>query len=180
MTAYNMRNAFGGESAAHMRYVLFSERADLEKFPNIARLFRALAFAEKVHASSHYRQAQELLGEFTVTFTTPFIFQRTVDNLNKSAETENFESEELYPAYAAVASSEKDMRAAQNFGWLAQVEKIHGEFLRRVYDIVQKEAQEPVLGPLYVCDICGHLVESEPPESCPVCKAKKFRFRLIG
>lgn len=179
MTALNMRNAFGGESAAHMRYMIFSERAELEKFPNVARLFRAIAFAEKVHASSHYRQARDLLGEFTVTFSAPFIYQRTVDNIEKSMDSEQFESGEMYRAYAAVARDEGDLRATQNFEWMAEVEKAHHDLLERVRDFIKKNAQEPVLGPLYVCDICGHIVEDDPPENCPICKAKKFRFKLV-
>ncbi len=178
-TAANMRNAFGGECAAHMRYSIFSERAELERFPNIARLFRALAFAEGVHASSHYRQARELLGEYCVSFTAPFIYNRTVDNLVKAYEAGREESEELYPSFEAAAKAQGEMHAAQNFGWMAQVEKRHSEMIKKVVDYMGHAAEEPKIGDLYVCDICGLAVEGEPPDNCPVCMAKKFRFRLI-
>ncbi len=178
-TASNMRNAFGGECAAHMRYLIFSERAELEKFPNIARLFRALAFAERVHASSHYRQTRELLGEYCVSFTSPFIYSRTVDNLVKTYESEREESEELYPPFAATAKSQGEMHAAQNFEWLAQVEKCHSDMAKKVLDYLEHAAEEPKMGDLYVCDVCGLTIEGEPPENCPVCMAKQFRFKLV-
>lgn len=178
-TATNMRNAFGGECAAHMRYLIFSERAELEKFPGVARMFRALAFAERVHASSHYRQAREMLGEYCVSFTAPFIYNRTVDNLTKAYEAEREESEELYLPMAAVAHAQNEKHAAQNFEWMAQVEKCHSEMAKKVLDYIEHAAEEPKMGDLYVCDICGLAVEGEPPKNCPVCKAKQFRFKIV-
>lgn len=180
MTMQNMRDAFGGECAAHMRYIIFSERAELEGFTNMARMLRAIAFAEAVHASSHYRQTREMLGDFPVRFTAPFIYERTVDNLKKSYEAEISESKHMYPAFAAVAKEENDKRAQQNFEWAAEVEKGHAEMIERVLGYTEKTASEPVLGDIYVCDICGYIVEGGPPESCPICKAKHMRFKLIG
>jgi rubrerythrin len=178
-TLVNLRNAFGGEAAAHMRYLIFSERAELEKFPNVARMLRAFAFAEGVHASSHYRLSRELLGEYCVSFTAPFIYDRTVDNLDEAYDAEVSESEELYPPYAEVARLQEEKHVAQNFGWAAQAEKGHSELIRRVLDYMKSTDQEPKLDDLYVCDICGYVVEGRPPGYCPVCKAKKLRFRLI-
>ncbi len=179
-TAANVRNAFGGECAAHMRYLIFSERAGLEKFPNVARLFRALAAAERVHASGHYRQARELLGEYCVAFTAPFIYDRTVDNLAKSWEAERGESEELYPAFAAVANAQGELHVARNFEAMAEVEGRHAGMVRKVLDYMRHAAEEPTMGDLYVCDTCGLVVEGEPPESCTVCRAKRSGFRLIA
>ncbi|BAI62440.1 rubrerythrin [Methanocella paludicola SANAE] len=178
-TAQSMRNAFGAECAAHMRYLLFSDQAAFENFPNIARLFRALAFSEKVHASSHYRQTKELLGEYCVNFSAPFILNRTVDNLTKAFESEKEESEEYYQPLAAGARSQGEMHAAQSFEWLAQVEKAHSDMVRRALDALEHAAEDPEIGELYVCDICGLVMEEKPPENCPVCRAKQFRFRLI-
>jgi rubrerythrin len=178
-TAGYMRNAFGAECAAHMRYLLFSDQAAFEKFPGIARLFRALAFGERVHAASHYRQTKELLGEYCVSFTAPFILNRTVDNLIKAFESEREESEEYYPPLAAIARSQGEMHAAQNFDWMAQAEKAHSEMVRRALEALEHDAGDPAIGELYVCDICGLIVEGGPPENCPVCLARQFRFRLI-
>jgi rubrerythrin len=178
-TLVNLRNAFGGEAAAHMRYIIFSERADLEKFPNVARLLRAIAFAEKVHASSHYRQSRELLGEYCVNFTAPFIYNRTVDNLDEAYHEEMQESEELYPPYAEVARMQNEKHVARNFEWMALVEKEHSEMIRRVLDYMKSTDQEPKIEDLYVCDICGYVAEGEPPEECLICKAKRLRFKLI-
>lgn len=179
-TAQNMRNAFGAECAAHMRYLQFSELAAFENFPNVARLFRALAFGERVHASSHYRQTKELLGEYCVSFTAPFILNRTVDNMTKAFEAEREESEEFYPPLAAAARSQGEMHAAQNFEWMAQVEKAHSEVLRVSLESLEHTAGDPKVGELYVCDICGLVVEGKPPENCPVCMAKQFRFRQVS
>ncbi len=178
-TAGHMRNAYGAECAAHMRYLLFSEQAESEKFPNIARFFRALAFGERVHAASHYRQTKELLGEYCVSFTAPFVLNRTVDNLARSFESEKEESEEYYPPLVAVARSQGEMHAAQNFEWLAQVEKAHSEMVRQALEMLEHDAGDPAIGELYVCDICGLIVEVGPPENCPVCMAKRFRFKLV-
>jgi rubrerythrin len=178
-TAANMRNAFGAESAAHMRYLIFSEKAAFEKFPNIARMFRALAFAEKVHASSHYRQTSELLGEYCISFAAPFVYDRTVDNLTKAWEAERDEGEEFYPPYAAAAKAQGEMHAAQNFEWMALVEKSHSDMVKNLLDILKRSAGDPEIGDLYVCDICGLVVEDEPPEKCPICMAKRFRFKRV-
>jgi len=178
-TAASMRNAFGRECAAHMRYLIFSERAELEKFPNVARLFRALASAQGVHASSHYRLTRELLGDYCVSFTAPFVYDRTVDNLTRSYEAEREEGEELYPPFAAVAKAQGEMHAAQNFEWVARVKRSNSDMAKKVLDYLGRAGEEPGLGDLHVCDICGLAVEGEPPENCPVCMAKRFRFRLV-
>ncbi len=175
-TAQCMRNAFGAECAAHMRYLLFSDQAAFEKFPNVARLFRALAFAERIHAASHYRQTKELLGEYCVSFTAPFILNRTVDNLTRSFESEKEEGEEYYPPLVAIAVSQGEMHAAQNFEWMAQAGKAHSELVRLALEALEHAAEDPAIGELYVCDICGLIVEGKPPENCTVCMAKKFRL----
>jgi rubrerythrin len=162
-----------------MRYLLFSEQAEFEKFPNVARLLRALALSGRVHASSHYRQTKELLGEYCVSFTAPFILNRTVDNLTKAFETEKEESEEIYPPMAAAARSQGEMHAARNFEWIAQVKKAHSEMLRTVLGFIEHAAEEPKIGELYMCASCGLVVEGKPPEDCPVCEAKLFQFRQV-
>ena len=178
-TAMNMRNTFGGECAAHMRCLIFSERAELEQFPNVARMFRALAFAERVHASGHYRLTRELLGEYCVSFTAPFIYGRTVDNLVKSYETDREMGEELYPSFEAVARAQGEAHAAQNFEWAAKVKKCHADRVKKALDFMEHAAEEPEMGEFYVCDVCGLVVEGEPPESCPVCLAKRIRFKRV-
>lgn len=178
-TAASMRNAFGAECAAHMRYLLFSEQAEFEKFNDVARLFQGLAFSERVQASTHYRQTKELLGEYCVSFTAPFILNRTVDNLTKAFETEKEESEEIYPPLAAAARSQGEMHAARNYEWIAQVKKAHSEMMRTVLGFVEHAAEEPKIGELYVCASCGLIVEGKPPGDCPVCEAKQFQFRMV-
>ncbi len=178
-TAANMRNAFGSECASHMRFLIFSGRADLEGFPNVARMFRALAYSKEVHASCHYRLTSELLGEYCVSFTAPFIYGRTVDNLVKACEEAREESEELYPPLAAAAMAQGEKHASKSFKWMTQVEKCHSGLVKKVLVYIERAAEEPKMGAFYVCGNCGLAVEIGPPESCPVCMAKQPRFERI-
>ncbi|HTY92107.1 MAG TPA: rubrerythrin family protein [Methanocella sp.] len=179
-TARSVRDAFGAESAAHMRYLIFSEQAGYENFPNVARLFRALTFAGQVHAIAHYRQAKELLGEYCVYFSAPFILDRTVDNLTKASEAAQEAGEEFYPPLAAAARSQGEMQAAQSFERIAQVKKAHYEMLRNMLGFIEHAAEEPKIGGLYVCGGCGLVVEGKPPGICPICEAKQSCFRLVS
>jgi rubrerythrin len=178
-TAGNMRNAFGSECASRMRYLVFSERAEIEKFPNMARLFRAFAFSDEVHASGHYRQTSELLGEYCISFSAPFIYGRTMDNLVKTCETEREESEELYLPFAAAAEAQGEKRAARDFERIAQARKLRSEMARKALDYIEHAAEEPEMGEIYVCGVCGLAVEGGPPESCPVCMAERSGFKPV-
>jgi rubrerythrin len=172
VTAQSMRDAFGVESASHMRYLIFSGKAAAEQFPNVARLFRALAASGKARATRHYEQASRLLGEYCVNFSTPFFLERTMDNITKAWEACKDAAEEFYPACTAVARSQNELHAAKEFEWFAQVEKNHSDMLRTVLGFIEHAAEEPKIGDLRVCDICGLVIEGKPPEDCPVCEAK--------
>lgn len=102
MTESNLRSAYAGESQAHMRYIIYSERASREGFPNIARLFGAIAFAEKVHATNHYRYIRSK-GEALTVSAAIFGTRNTSEDLQAGIDGETFEVNEMYPAYIAIA-----------------------------------------------------------------------------
>ena len=103
MTEQNLINAFGGESQAHMRYLHFANQADKEKFPNVARLFRAVAHAEYVHAGDHYRELRHLNGGVVANSMAAFGPGDTKKNLGLAIAGEDFKITEMYPTYIEVA-----------------------------------------------------------------------------
>jgi len=164
MTEQNLEAAFAGESMAHMRYLIFAERAERERKPNVARLLRAISFAEQAHATNHYRA----LG----------MIKATVENLPKAIEGEEFEVEEMYPAYLEVANLQEESGATRSFNYALQAEKIHARMYRGAQEAV--EAGDDVkLGAIYICPVCGHTVEGEAPDRCPVCGAKKEQYKAF-
>ncbi|AYO29565.1 MAG: hypothetical protein PWR06_937 [Thermoanaerobacteraceae bacterium] len=161
MTRDNLKAAFAGESQAHMRYLIFADNAEKEGKPNIARLFRAIAYAEQVHATNHFKALQELNG--------------TPDNLQVAINGETFEVDEMYPAYDAVAKLQDEKAAEKSFHYAIEAEKIHAV----LYDDARKMAQmdkDIDDGKVYVCPICGYTVKSNAPDKCPVCGVSKDKF----
>jgi rubrerythrin len=177
MTETNLISAFAGESQAHMRYLIYADRADQKGYPNIARLFKATAYSEKVHAGNHYKNIQHK-GD-TPTFSDALFGSRTVEeDLQNGIDGEHFEVDEMYPAYMEVAKAQKEYAAEISFRFAWEAEKTHAAFYERALDAVQNE-KDLDLGTVCVCEVCGYTVEGEPPERCPICKAKKERFALF-
>ena len=161
MTEANLREAFSGESQAHMRYLIYADKAEKDGKPNVANLFRAIAYAERVHATNHFK-ALGLLGD-------------TVANLADGEAGENFENEEMYPAYDAVADLQEEKEAKRSIHFALEAEKIHEVMYRDAGEIVSAGndiEQDTVL----ICPICGHTVFNEAPDRCPVCGAKKDQY----
>jgi rubrerythrin len=162
MTEDNLKGAFAGESQAHMRYLIFAKRAEAEGFPNIARLFRAISYAEQVHATNHY----DVLG----------MIRGSSDNLQVGIDGETYEINDMYPAFHAVAQLQEEKGAMQTFNFALQAEKIHASMYQKAKQTV--EARKDIqLGTVHICDVCGHTVEGEAPDRCPVCGASKEKFR---
>ncbi len=162
MTEGNLGDAFAGESQAHMRYLVFAEVADGEKRPNLARLFRAIAYAEQVHATNHLRE----LG----------LVRTSADNLGEAIAGETFEVDEMYPAYHAVAELQGEKGAVRSTHYALEAEKIHAA----MYAQAREQAlagQDVKVGKVHVCAVCGHTVEDNAPERCPVCQAPRAKFR---
>jgi len=164
MTNDNLKTAFAGESQAHMRYTLFADKAEEEGFKNIARLFRAIAYAERVHASNHLNTLNEI--------------NLTVNNLDVAIEGERFEVSEMYPAYKTVAELQDEKRAINSINYALEAEKIH-EALYSEAKEAAKVGKDLEIGEVFICPVCGHTVVGKAPERCPICgilgeKFKKF------
>ncbi len=162
-TRENLYAAFVGEAKAHRRLLAFARKADEEGYPDIARLFRAIAYAEGIHADRHLR----LLGETVV--------KSTEENLQSSFERETSVSGNIYPRFIQTAEEEGDRRTAQSFSQARDAEESHAELYKRAIGCMLRE--EPCV--YWVCDVCGYVVEGEPPETCPVCGARRNKFVRI-
>ncbi len=162
MTEENLKGAFAGESQAHMKYLIFADKAEEEGRPNVARLFRAIAYAEQVHAANHLN----VLG----------LMGSTSANLQVAIDGENFEVEEMYPAYRAVAELQGERRAIQSMNFALEAEKIHAGMYQKAKQAVDG-GSDIKLGDVFICSVCGYTVEGEAPERCPVCGAVKNKFK---
>ena len=178
MTEQNMINAFGGESQAHMRYLHFADNADKECYANVARLFRAVAFAEFIHAGDHYRELRHLDGGFVANAMAAFGPGDTKKNLGLAIAGETFEIEEMYPAYIDVAKFQGEKGAVRSFEWSYGTEKGHKALFEKAKAAVDGGNDVP-LQAIHVCEVCGYTVEGEAPERCPLCNVEKERFRAF-
>ena len=175
MTEQNMINAFGGESQANMRYRHFAIQADKEKLPEVARLFRAIAAAEFIHAGDHYRVVRHLEEGRVANSMAAFGPGDTSKNLGLAIAGETFEIEEMYPSYMEVAKAQGEKNAYRSFDWSYQTEKQHKALFEKAQNAVDG-GKDVDLGEVQVCDLCGYTLEGDAPDECPVCKAKKERF----
>jgi len=160
-TVEDLKNAFAGESQANRRYLAFAQKADEEGYMQAAKLFRAAAEAETVHALNHLRTAGEV--------------KSTVENLKAAVEGETFEFRKMYVEYFADAKKEDHKQAAWSLGVAGRVEQIHAGFFSRMYEALEKGKEMPVTE-YYVCSVCGNTVENEAPGKCPVCGNPKTKF----
>lgn len=178
-TASNLRSAFGGESMAHMRYLVWADKAERDNFPNVARLFRAVSRAEQAHANNHFTAMAKQAGGFLVPAGGMFGHGRTDENLAGALAGELHEIEEMYPTYLAVAQYQKEKQAERSMTWALQAEKVHAELYERALQSV-KTGRDVELGAVQVCTICGHTVEGGAPDTCPLCGAKKEKFQAFA
>ena len=163
-TEGNLKASFAGESQAHMRYLAFAEKAEREGFPNVARLFRAVSFAEQAHATGHLRTLGGIAG--------------TVENLVEAIGGENYEVTEMYPAFIAVAELQGEKQAIRSMNFALEAEKIHAAMYQEARQSVQA-GQDPKIGTIHICEVCGYTVEGAAPDRCPVCNAPKDKFRAF-
>lgn len=160
-TEANLKEAFAGESQARNRYAFFSEKAEDEKKPGVAKLFRAAALSEKIHAKNHF----EALGNL----------KSTEKNLETAIQGENYEHSEMYPEFIEKAQEEGKKQALKAFDFAKQVEEKHEEFYEEAKKAVRngKDIDEK---DWHVCEVCGNTVKGEAPEKCPICGAPKEKF----
>lgn len=162
MTRDNLRSAFSGESQAYVKYLIFADKAEEEGFNNIARLFRAIAYAERVHATNHLNALNGI--------------NLTVDNLNTAIEAENFEVQEMYPAYKAVAELQDENSAVKSMWYALEAEKIHSALYSEAKEGV-KAGSDLDIGEIHICPVCGHTVVGKAPERCPICGVQGEKFK---
>jgi rubrerythrin len=160
-TQENLESAFAGESQANRKYLAFAARAEKEGFVNIARLFRATAEAETIHAMSHLRAMKAV--------------NTTEENLAGAMAGEEFEFKSMYPKFIEKATSEKATAANISFKNAMAVEQVHYSLYSAALDRV-KTGEDLTSSRVYVCNICGHTVLDEAPEKCPICNAQKKAF----
>ena len=164
-TSENLRNAFAGESQANRRYIAFAQKAEEEGFPQVAKLFRAAAEAETVHALNHIRTMGEV--------------KTTAENLDTAINGETFEYKHMYPGYVKTAKQEKNDQAAWSFNVADKVEQIHANLFTRAAKAL-RTGKEPAKADYYVCSVCGNTVENEPPERCPICGNPRTKFFKVA
>jgi len=163
-TEGNLQEAFAGESQANRRYLFFAGRAEKEGHPQVARLFRAAAEAETVHARNHFN-AMDGVGS-------------TRDNLLAAVMEEHHEFTRMYPPFIEQAKSEESERARVSFEYANEVEQIHHERFQEALKALEA-GQQPKDEPYLVCQVCGNTIAGEAPEKCPICGAPRDRFKQI-
>lgn len=179
MTAANLRSAYGGESMAHMRYRTWAGKAEKDGFPNVARLFRAIAFAEEVHANNHFATLADEAGGYLVASGAGFGLAATSENLQGAIDGEMFEVAEMYPTYKQTAEFQDEKKAVVSFNYALEAEKIHARMYQDAKQVVDA-GDDIELGPVQICDNCGYTHEGDMPDKCPVCKLGPDRFRTFA
>lgn len=179
MTVSHLQSAFSGESQAHMRYLIYGDKAEKDGFANIARLFRAIAFAEQVHATNHFRQLQKEAGAALTVAHAGFGLAPTAANLDIAISGEVFEVSEMYPVYKAAATLQQESDAERSFDWAWQAEQTHAALFSRAKAAVQA-GEDMEIGVINICDNCGHTVAGEAPERCPICNVPRDRYRAFA
>lgn len=160
-TSKDLADAFAGESQANRKYLAFAAKAEKEGMKQVAKLFRAAAEAETVHAHNHLR-AIGGIGS-------------TAENLKAAIGGETYEFENMYPQMIEDAKAEGDKNAEKTFNYANEVEKVHAELFKKAAEQLDKLEEKDI----YVCKVCGNTVEGEPPDKCPICNSPKAAFKKI-
>lgn len=163
-TMDNLAAAFAGESQANRKYLAFAKRADDEGYPQVAKLFRAAAAAETVHAHNHLR----IMGGI----------HTTKENIMEAINGETYEFNDMYPDFLKVAEEEGEKQAVWSFDIANEVEKIHADLYKKASVALNKDSDLETVD-YYVCSVCGNTVEGNPPDKCPICKAGKKAFDKV-
>ena len=157
----NLKDAFAGESQAHMKYMAFGDKAERENLHNVARIFRANSYAEQIHATNHLRTLSGI--------------QSTSENLQAAIEGETYEVEDMYPAFIKDAQDEQEPAAERMSIWAKAAEEVHAELYKKAKRAVDSGSDVNIEA-IHVCQVCGFTMEGDAPDTCPVCGAPKARF----
>jgi len=159
-TEDNLKEAFAGESQANQKYRAFAKKAEQEGFPNVARLFRTTAEAERIHAEGHVG-ALGGIGS-------------TAENLQAAIDGETYEYTQMYPPMVEQAEADGH-KAKRMFGFAVKAEEVHAQRYGQALDAIQR-GEDLAESEFYLCPFCGHIEFGTPPESCPICGAKAEKF----
>ncbi|MCJ7669890.1 MAG: rubrerythrin family protein [Dehalococcoidia bacterium] len=161
-TEQDLRDAFAGESQANRKYLAFATAADKEGYPQVAKLFRAAAEAETIHAHNHLKALKGI--------------KSTKENLLEAIAGETHEFKTMYPKMLESAKVEGNKEAERSFYLANEVEKIHAQLYQKLLDNLSAAKETYAY---YVCPVCGYTSGKEPPDSCPVCGTKGKMFKKI-
>ena len=157
----NLMAAFAGESQANRKYLAFAEKAESEGYPKAAKMFKAAAMAETVHALAHFKAAGGVGS--------------TEENLTAAAAGETFEYEKMYPPMIDAAKLEDNKAALKSFENANAAEKVHAALYKGILESLKKDEDSE----FYVCKVCGNVAEGEAPDKCSICGAKKQAFEKV-
>jgi rubrerythrin len=160
----SLAKAFAGESQANRKYLAFAKRAEAEGYTQIAKLFRAAAEAETVHAHNHLR----IMGGI----------RSTKENILEAIDGETYEYKQMYPEFLEIAAEEGENQASWSFNIANDVEKIHANLYQKASAALGNDSDLEAVD-YYVCGVCGNTVEGNPPDKCPICKASAKVFLKI-
>jgi len=159
-TDQNLKEAFAGESQANRKYLAFAKQAELDGFPNIARLFRTTAEAETIHAHGHLAAMGGI--------------KSTAENLKAAIDGETHEYTRMYPPMLQQAEADNH-RAKRMFGFAAKAEAVHARLYNMALEAVQ-QGKDLAETAFYLCPICGHIEFGKAPDACPICGTRKEKF----
>lgn len=164
-TMDDLQEAFSGESQANRRYLAYGEQAARDGYAQVAKLFRAVAAAETIHATAHLRAMDGI--------------KTTAENLAEAMAGEEHEFTDMYPAMVERARAEGHKRAERSMSQALAVEKVHYGLFKAAAEALASGGDLPDT-PIRVCPVCGHTVMGDAPDNCPVCNVKGERFTEIG
>ena len=164
-TSDNLKTAFSGESQARNKYIAYGRKADIEGMPNVAKLFRAAADAEEVHAQRHWKA----LG----------MVRDTLQNLEDGLAGETYEIDVMYPDFLAQAEKEQEITATYAFKGALEAEKIHQKLYAAAIEVVKNTGKDIEAFKVYTCEVCGYTHVGDPIDKCPVCNAPWAKFHEV-
>jgi len=157
-----LKEAFAGESQANRTYLAHAAKADQEGYPQVARMFRAAAEAETVHAHNHLRALKGI--------------RSTKENLEEAISGETHEFKSMYPEMIKAAKDEGNKEAERTFSYANEVEKFHAQLYQKLLDTLGSSQESYSY---YVCPVCGYTAEKAAPGVCPVCGAQGKMFKRV-
>ena len=162
-TMDNLKEAFAGESQANQKYRAFAKKAEQDGYPNLARLFRTTAEAERIHAEGHLKAMDQICS--------------SIENLQAAIQGETYEYTKMYPPMVAQAEADGH-KAKRMFGYATQVEEVHARLYKMALEAVQ-QGKDLTETEFYLCPVCGNIEFGKPTEACPICGTKPDKFILI-